>query len=108
MPPLSSDPNVTGHSAIVLFDPESGAVHHIHQVISLEGADQPSGEELERAAREHALEKAKRYPGLDLPPPPKRLEAMHIDPSDLNHHGSLRVDVKAHKLVHVRRRSTRR
>jgi hypothetical protein len=93
--------NVTGHSAVVLFDPASGAIHHIHQVVTMDGGELPSAEELEEDARKYASGAARRHPELDLPAPPTRLEALHIDPSELASRGLFNVDLAARKLVRV-------
>lgn len=98
----SHDHKVTGHAAVVLFDPEAGGIIvHVHQVITMDGAEQPSRDELERDARKHAEGVAKRRPGAEPPLLPAKLEALHVDPTELSDDRVLRVDVAARKLVHV-------
>jgi hypothetical protein len=97
----STDLKITGHTAVVLFDPEAGGIIiHVHQVVTMDGAEQPGREELERDARKHASDLVKRHPGVELPKLAK-LEALHVDPAELSENEPMRVDVAARKLVHA-------
>lgn len=92
-------PAPTAHSAVVLFDPEAGGIIiHVHQVITMDGAEPPNREELEQDARERASRVAKRRPGGEVSTPAK-LDALHVDPAELGGERPLRVDVAAGRLV---------
>lgn len=73
----------------VLFDPADGVIHHVHRVVTMEGAQETSESELE--ARTLHLAKRK---GLDT----GRLQVLHVDPAVLarGHH---RVDPATRTLV---------
>jgi hypothetical protein len=86
-----------GHQACVIFDRKTGKVAHIHEAITFEGADLPSKAAVEARALELAREFAAKLPGVKF----DRLEVLHIDPAELAAGRSVRVDIKARRLVPV-------
>lgn len=77
--------------AVVVYDPASGEVRHIHHVTVIQGAKAPATHEMEK----RALDLAKRLGGHD----PSRLKALQIAPENLKPRMKHRVDVKTLKLV---------
>jgi hypothetical protein len=99
MIPRSSDRlSVAYQSAVVLFDPGSGEIRHIHQVFTMQGGRHPSEEDIELEARRHAADTPIPFLALGARAAPGRLEALHVDPTELKV-SYLGVDVAARKLV---------
>lgn len=74
----------------VVYDSESGHVHHIHQVVTIEGSHEPSESQIEA----HAISLAQRKWRHAA-----RFKAMHVPPDSVQPHQLYAVDVKTHKLV---------
>jgi hypothetical protein len=74
----------------VMFDPHSGAIHHVHRVVTMDGAQESSEQEVEHRTRDLA-----RSLGLDI----EKLHMISVDPSDLVPGAKYKVDPKSHKLV---------
>jgi hypothetical protein len=100
----TSDVRVAEHYACVLFDKKTGAIAHIHESITFEGATPPSKDDVASRAIELAREYATKLPGIKV----DRLEVLHVRPDELIE-GSLKVDTKSRKLVLLspKRKSTR-
>jgi hypothetical protein len=58
----------------VLFDPADGAIHHVHHVVTIDGADEISDSALEKRTRGLAQEL-----GIEV----GRLELLHVDAANL-------------------------
>jgi hypothetical protein len=74
----------------VLFDPADGNIHHVHRVVTMEGALDTS--EKQMATRTLQLAKDK---GLDT----NRLQLLHVDPAALATRGRYKVDLKTRSIV---------
>lgn len=74
----------------VLYNPSNGEIHHVHRVVTIEGAQETSKDELE--ARTLHLAKAH---GIDT----GQMKVLHVDPATLAAPGRYKVDVKTYRLV---------
>lgn len=87
-----SFPRCTARHTVVLFDAQTGRIHHVHCALLFDGpGSRPSPTEIEAVARRNA---AQRRPKGSLP----MLEALHIQDSGLGP-GPHRVDVVTRKIV---------
>jgi hypothetical protein len=80
-------------SAVVLYDPRSGDIIHLHQCISLKGGEHPSRARLELDAREGLRRVAAGRPI------PRRLLPLRVDPRTLDTEYHYRVDPRKRALV---------
>ena len=76
----------------MVFDPSDGKIHHIHEVVTLEGAEAVSDYEVEQRAVSLAAER-----GLDS----SVLKAIHIDPEELAPGARYAVDPDELTLVRL-------
>jgi hypothetical protein len=76
---------------VALYDPDDGRVAHMHQVITLQGADPRSREENERRAFDAARQLGNSIEGL---------KALHV-PDFLPQGSAYRVDLERRMLVEV-------
>ena len=76
------------HYACVIYDKQTGKIHHVHQVINLPGAKVPTPEEMEHSAR--------RYAPKDTP---QGLSVVLISSPQLERGKSYRVDHVKQALV---------
>src|SRR5687767_3405211 len=91
--------------ACVVFDTASGEIHHVHQVVTMEGAEATSGDEV----KQRALSFARQRLGSGTPLPGEQtvrtvegeLEALQVDPSLVDRTQPQRVDPKTKKLVPI-------
>jgi hypothetical protein len=83
-----------------VFDPSDGEIQHVHSVVTMEGADETSDDELmQRAlslARERLATEGGTYSG--------DLEAILVDPTDLKP-VPYRVDVQNRSLIETQQTS---
>jgi hypothetical protein len=89
--------------ACVVFDSANGASLHVHQVVTIEGAEETPDEEVTRRAL--ALAQERLESGTPLPGEQSigavegELEALQLDPSQLDITGPHRVDPQTGSLV---------
>lgn len=83
-------PKHVGTHTVVLFDPETGRVHHLHHAFLFEGP-RPADAALEETARRNAA-----HPRFNVDH--ERLEALHLRDAQLPK-GPHRVDVEKRKLI---------
>ncbi|HDR7542053.1 hypothetical protein [Bacillus sp. CH_442] len=76
----------------VLFDPMNGAIHHLHRVINMEGADEPS----EHIIEQRTLQLAKQLK-VDI----ERLQILHVDPRSIEPNKQYSVDLSNRRLMEV-------
>lgn len=79
----------------VVFDKETGRIAHIHDSITLEGAEAPSRETFEARAMELARQFAGERPGIRL----DQLEILHVRPEELEDVHAPYVDVGTRSLI---------
>jgi hypothetical protein len=75
--------NVKSVSCCLLFDPRGGEIHHVHRVVTMEGAPDTSQAELEAKT----LRVAKNL-GLDT----KRLQVLHVEANEFAERARYSVD----------------
>ena len=78
----------------VLFDSSDGKIRHVHRVVTVEGAEEPSTEQVEKRTRQLAKELK-----LDV----TKLHALHVDTSAIKPGLRYAVDPSKRRLVEVRR-----
>lgn len=78
----------------VLFDPSDGAIHHVHRVVTIEGADDTP----EQLIEQRTLQLAKEL-GLEV----ARLQLLHVDPHSIEPNKQYAVDPSRRCLVAVER-----
>ena len=84
--------------AYVVYEPDSGAIVHVHRAFNYRGAERlPSGEVGERRALEMAERFGHRTEGLRV---------LSVSPDELEGGGRRRVDPKSRKLVTAREPDT--
>ena len=84
---------VAQESMVVLYDPESGHVVHMHHSVTFKGGKHPDRVSLEKDAR-HELSQAQ-------PTFAERTALLHVDPASIRPATLYKVDVKAGKLVQL-------
>jgi hypothetical protein len=69
------------HHACVVYDRQTGQIHHIHQVINLRGAKAPSQAEMEQRALQHTPKSASTDLAVLVVPPTHfvRGKTYHVD-----------------------------
>jgi hypothetical protein len=95
---------VEKETMVVLYDPGTGKIAHVHHVVTTRGGRHPDGPEIERAAQEHAQEAASRR-GVARP---KKLSALHVDPRSFELNVPYKVDTKTLALVRLKAAKTSR
>ncbi|WP_020062906.1 hypothetical protein [Bacillus sp. 123MFChir2] len=90
---LSTDKNsrVISEKCCVVFDPSDGAIHHIHSVVNMEGAEEP-----EHTIKQRTLELAKEF-GVAV----EQMQILHVEPSSFEHNKLYAVDVSKRCLMVV-------
>jgi hypothetical protein len=76
------------HYVCIMYDQQTGRIHHIHQVINFPGAEAPSREEMEKNARLNAPKDA-----------PTGLAVLLVPSQQLERGKSYRVDHAKQTLV---------
>lgn len=83
---------VRSEKVCVLFDPSDGTIHHVHRVVTMEGAEETPEHDIEKRAhhlaREFGLEAAK-------------LQALHVDGSKIEANTMYKVDTLKRRLIAV-------
>jgi hypothetical protein len=74
----------------VVFDPDDGQIQHVHRVVTMDGANDTSEQEMES----RTLHLAREF-GLNV----KKLRIMHVDSHDLLPGRQYSVDPASRKLV---------
>ncbi len=74
----------------VLFDRDSGTIHHVHRIVTMAGASESSKKQTEQRALYLAKDR-----GLDT----KRLRILHVDDGALAPRTRYKVDPKTRTLV---------
>ena len=87
-------PRLLGTHTVVLFDPATGAVHHVHHAFIFDGGAAPTEAALEAVARRNAAHRR----GAPLP---SGLHALHLSDAKLEP-GPHRVDLATRRLVEDR------
>jgi hypothetical protein len=87
---------VKSSRACVVYDADTGHVHHIHQVVTLEGGREPNESEIEAHAMALARRKERRA---------GRFKALHLAADAVRPHQLYTVDLKTRALV-VKQRNT--
>ena len=91
--------------ACVVFDTASGEIHHVHQVVTIEGAEPTSDDEVKQRALSFArqrLESGTPLPGEQTVRNVEgELEALQVDPSLVDRIRPQRVDPKTRTLVPI-------
>jgi hypothetical protein len=101
----STDYAVRSVKACVVFDSATGEVRHVHQVVTIEGAEETSDDEVTRRALSLARERLES--GIALPGEQAvravegELEALPVDPSQLDVTRQQRVDLQTKSLVPI-------
>jgi hypothetical protein len=93
------DSKIESARCCVLFDPKDGTIHHTHRVLTMQGAQGTSKQQMEARTLHHAKER-----GLDT----KRLHILHVDPEALATPGHYSVNPKTRVLVKRETRPTGR
>ncbi|GAS87417.1 hypothetical protein [Mycolicibacterium brisbanense] len=75
--------NVQSVSCCLLFDPQGGEIHHVHRVVTMEGAPDTSQAELEAQTL-----RAAQNLGLDT----KRLQVLHVGANEFSERARYSVD----------------
>lgn len=75
--------SVKSVSCCLLFDPQGGEIHHVHRIVTMEGAPDTSTAELEA----QTLRIAKNL-GLDT----KRLHVLHVEANEFSERARYSVD----------------
>ncbi|MEU2402604.1 hypothetical protein ABZ767_31090 [Streptomyces pseudogriseolus] len=92
----TGDLAVRSFKCCVVFDASNGRIHHIHDVVTIEGAEEMPDDAVAREAMQLAAQR-----GLDT----GSLETVHIDPEALATEAEYRVDPQTRSLVALRRDS---
>jgi hypothetical protein len=82
----------TSEMICVLYTPQDGRIVHTHSVITLNGGQTVSAEEVERRARERVVQVGKK---------PEGLLALHLTPDEYSESTPWRVDPQTRKLVKI-------
>jgi hypothetical protein len=83
-------PRVQSVQTCVVFDPTDGTIQHIHDVVTLEGAEALSDYEVEQRALSLVAER-----GLDS----STLKTIHVDPEELETSRRYAVDPDKSRLT---------
>jgi hypothetical protein len=83
-------PRVQSVQTCVVFDPTDGKIQHIHDVVTLEGAEAVSDYEVEQRALSLVAER-----GLDS----STLKTIHVDPEELEPSRRYAVDTDKSRLT---------
>jgi hypothetical protein len=101
----SPDYVVRSVKACVVFDSASGAVRHVHQVVTIEGARETPDDEVRRRAlslAQEQLESGTPLPGEQVIRAVEgELEALQFDPLQLDLTRPHRVDLRTKSLVPI-------
>lgn len=91
--------------ACVVFDTASGEIHHVHQVVTMEGAEATSDNEVKQRALSFArqrLESGTPLPGEQTVRTVEgELEAIQVEPSLVDRIRPQRVDPRSRTLVPI-------
>jgi hypothetical protein len=106
----STDYAIRSVKACVVFDSATGEIQHIHEVVTMEGSEETSDDEVMRRALSLARERLES--GTALPGEQGvramrgELEALQVDPSQLAVARPYRVDVQTKSLVPIDHRAS--
>jgi hypothetical protein len=111
----AQESRIADHQVCVVYDTKTGAIAHIHQSVTFEGAEVPSKEQLESRAKDLAVkfatppsepshprakalarEFAARFRGIKL----DRLDVLHLKPEELTGE-PMKVNTRSRRLVPV-------
>ena len=82
-------------SMVVLYDPKTGAIAHIHQAVTTRGGTHPDQATLEKLAADHASRaRSTSVTGMAF---------LHVDPGEIDSAAHYIVDVKDRSLLKVAR-----
>lgn len=87
---------VESSRACVVYDADTGHVHHIHQVVTFDGGREPNEAEIEAHALELARRKERRA---------GRFKALHLPSESVRPHQLYAVDLKTRALVVKQKRT---
>lgn len=88
---VGSSMPIHSKKACVVYDASSGQIRHLHTVVTFEGGQEPSPEQIAANALEVVAKLPKPHQGT--------LHVLHVDESSLVRGKKYRVDVKQKKLV---------
>lgn len=91
MKTAASQMPVRSNKLCVVYDPESGRMHHLHRVVTFEGGSEPSPEQI-------AADALKAFHGLHAGRHGK-FETLHVDHDAIEPGKKYRVDVQTKRLV---------
>jgi hypothetical protein len=101
----STDYAVESVKGCVVFDSASGAIQHIHQVVTIEGAEETPDDEVTRRALSLARERLEGETALPGEQAVRavegELEVLQFDPSQLDFTRPHRVDLQTRSLVPI-------
>ena len=83
---------IRSEKCCVLFDPSDGTIHHVHRVVTMEGAEETPKHAIEKRAHHLAREF-----GLEI----AKLQALHVDGSKIEPNTMYAVDTGKRCLVEV-------
>jgi hypothetical protein len=84
-------------SIVVLYDPATGDIHHVHHVISDPGADHPDDATMEKEAAHDAAKVKHRRTKLPAAP-----AFLHVKPGSFQLSSIYKVDHQKRALIKVR------
>src|ERR1700733_13100826 len=90
------------HRTCVVYDPQSGKIHHVHYVAVLPGAKSPTKQEIEERALAHA-EKTSAYFSSQLAHFSSQLKVLHVPPQSLKPRSKHRVSLDDLTIVSEQR-----
>ena len=77
----------------VLFDPSNGGIRHVHRVVTMEGIEEPSADQVEKRTLHLANER-----GIDT----ARLQSLHVDIASIKPGMRYTVDPVKRCLVSIK------
>lgn len=100
---MARERNETGRervAMVLLYDPFTGAIVHVHYAAADSGAELPGRQAMERQAVAHAKQSGgtvRKGVALD------KLPRLHVDPCAFSPDRAYRIDVRTRTLVSIRR-----
>ncbi len=91
---LAGTPSTRSVRTCAVFDPSDGRILHLHSVVTLEGAEERSADEIERRALALAAER-----GIDA----GSVGTVHLEPGQLRPGHRYRIDTETKALVRIER-----
>ena len=86
-------------SMVVIYDPKTGGIEHMHQAITTRGGAHPAAQALEQLAAEHATMRRKA--------PMTGMAYLHVNPAEIDAAAYYSVDVAKKALIRTDRTKAR-